>query len=111
MSGRLSIAERSRRVAELSRGTVHVDGSEVIVDNESTMSFEVSFIGPQDFGEVSVGILLFPFEFFLLPFVIPAEEPDINLISGEIERELELECKPRAWHMEKNKTSRFKLMA
>ena len=106
MYRRLSIAERSRRAAELSRGTVHVDVSDVIVDSELTMSFEVSFIGPQDFGEVSMGILPFPFEVLLLPFVIPAEEPDINLISGGIEQEPELEChgKSTVWPMKKNKT-------
>ena len=38
--------QKSTRVAELSRGTVHVDGSEVIVDSESTVSFEVSLNGP-----------------------------------------------------------------
>lgn len=77
---RLSSAERSTSVAELSRGTVHVDGSEVVVDIESTVSFEVSLIGPEGFGEVSVCILAFPFENFLLTFkfVRPAEEPDRN---------------------------------
>ena len=65
-------------MAELSRGTVHVDGSEVMVDIESTVSFEVSLIGPEAFGEVSVDILAFPFEVFLLIFVIAAEEPDRN---------------------------------
>ena len=34
-------------MAELSRGTVQVDGSEVVVDIESTVSFEVSLIGPE----------------------------------------------------------------
>ena len=57
-------------MAELSRGTVHVDGSEVVVNNELTVSFEVSLIGPEGFGEVSVGILAFPFEVFLF------EEPN-----------------------------------
>lgn len=64
-------------MAELSRGTVHVDGSEVIVDIESTVSFEVSLIGPKAVTE-SVGILAFPFEIFLLTLAIPAEEPDRN---------------------------------
>ena len=65
-------------MAELSQGTVHVDGSEVIVDIELTVSFEVSFIRPEGFGKVSVNILAFPFEVFLLTFVTPAEERDIN---------------------------------
>ena len=71
LHGRLSSTERSTRVAELFRGTVHVDGSEVIVDIESTVSFEVSLIGPEGFGEVYEGILAFPFEFLPLIFVIP----------------------------------------
>jgi hypothetical protein len=74
-------------VAELSRGTVHVDGSEVIVDIESTVSFEVSLIGPEGVGKVSVGILPFPFDVFRLTFVIRAEEPERNSMSGEMERE------------------------
>ena len=48
-------------MAVLSRGTVHVDGSEVIVDIESTVSFEVILIGPEARGfrvsEVLMGIL------------------------------------------------------
>ena len=78
--GSLSSAERSTIVAELSRGTAHVDGSEVIVVIVSTVSFDMSFIGPdsEDFA--------FPFEVFLMP----AEEPDRNRISGEIEREPEI---------------------
>ena len=44
---KLSSAERSTIVAELSWGTVHVDGSEVIVDIVSTVSFEVSLNGPE----------------------------------------------------------------
>lgn len=64
-------------MAELFRGTVHVDGSEVVVNIESTVSLEVSLIGPEGFVEMSVGILAFPFEVFLLTFV-PAEEPDRN---------------------------------
>ena len=82
--GSLSSAERSTIVAELSRGTAHVDGSEVIVDIVSTVSFDVSFIGPdsEDFA--------LPLEVFLLTFVMPAEEPDRNRISGDIEREPEI---------------------
>jgi hypothetical protein len=60
-------------VAELSRGTVHVDGSEVVVDIESTVSLEVSLIGPEGFGKVTV-LVDFPFDIFLLTFVIPAEK-------------------------------------
>ena len=65
-------------MAELIRGTAHVDGSEVVVDIESTVSFKVSLIGPEGFRKVSVGILAFPFEVFLLTG---------NGISGENECE------------------------
>ena len=73
-------------MAELSWGTVHVDGSEVVVNIESTVSFKVSLIGPEGFDEVTVPVD-FPFDIFLLTFVIPAEELYRNRISGEIERE------------------------
>jgi len=59
----------------------------VIVDIESTVSFEVSLSGPEGFGTVSVGILPFPFEIFRLTLVVCAEGPDRNSISGEMERE------------------------
>jgi hypothetical protein len=56
--GRLSHSERSTRVADLSLGTVHVDGSVVRVDRESTVSFEVSLTGPwckEDLSDASGG--------------------------------------------------------
>jgi hypothetical protein len=99
------MAERSTRVAELSCGTGHVGGSEVMVDIESTVSFEVSFIGPEGFSKVSVdSILPFPFDNFPLTFVISAEEPNGNGISGEIEREPKLDRKPSVKHKKKNIT-------
>ena len=81
--GRLLSTERSTRVAELSRGTIHVNGREVVVEIESTVSFEVSFIGPL------AGLIV---EVFLSKYLIlPAKELG-NCISREIECEAELDC-------------------
>ena len=85
---KLSQAERSTSVAELSQGTVHVNGSEVIVDIESIVSFDVSLMGLEASGETSeLSTRAFPFAVFLLIFLIFADESDRNWISGEIERE------------------------
>jgi len=80
LHGKLSQAERST--------TVHVDGSEVIVDIESTVSFDVSLMGLEASSETSESSTwAFPFAVFLLIFLILADESDRNWISGEIERE------------------------
>ena len=79
LRGKLSHAERSTSVAELSRGTVHVDGSEVIVDIESTVSFDVSLMGLEASGKTSESSTwAFPFAVFLLIFLILADESDRN---------------------------------
>ena len=70
-------------MAELSQGTVYVDGSEVIVDIESTASFDMSLIELEASGETS-HTWAFP---FLSIFLILADESDRNSISGEVECE------------------------
>jgi hypothetical protein len=86
LHGKLSHAERSASVAELSWGTVHVNGSEAIVDTESTVSFDVSLMGLEASSE-TLSTQAFSLTVFLLIFLILANESDINLISGEIECE------------------------
>ena len=64
-------------MTELSWGTVHVNGSEVIVEMESTVSFDMSLMGLEASGETS-SARAFPLAVFLLILLIPADESDRN---------------------------------
>jgi hypothetical protein len=76
-------------VADPSRGTVHVEGSDVITNKPETVSFAVSLTGPvQPF---IVGVYSFPLDLCSSGMEVTVDS--MNSISGELEpsKENELE--------------------
>ena len=90
---RISCPERSTKVADLSRGTAHVEGSDVTISRSSTESLEVIFTALSPILDLSMSHSL-PFPVFIdFWFFFLTDTDDVesrNSISGETE------CDPKA---------------